>query len=947
MGPSLIPAGLLLCVRMAAASSPRTESLFDTGWKFFRALDVAAVQPAADDAAWKPVELPHDWSIEDLPPLGDVPAALPVVKGEWKFRKGDDPAWKDPKQDDHGWETVALPAHWEDHSGYTLDHVYGWFRRRIVVPKEQAGTPQVLDLGQIDDVDETFVNGVKIGGLGSFPPDYKTAWNITRRYPVPAGLLKGDGSDLVAVRCFDGEGKGGIWKEGGPQIRIGPFDSTLSSGDWGTGHVVGGTGWYVKDFMTPMEWTGKRIRLEFDGSYMDTTVWLNGTEVGKHPYGYTPFGIDLTDQVVPQGRHNILAVRVRNLGVNTRWYAGSGIFRHVRLVVTNPIRIADQGLFITTPKVTPAAATVKALIEVENRSDAPAPLTLRLKISGPGGSPGGKADLKGSVPAGGKKTFSIPVKVTGPRLWSPDSPVLYQAEVEVVAGTKQADRVTVPFGIRTFEADPEKGLLLNGKEIKLKGGCVHHDHGPLGAAALGRAEERRVEILKAAGYNAIRTSHNPPSKEFLNACDRIGMLVVDEIFDCWEDGKNADDYGRFFREWWKTDVTNWVRRDRNHPCVIMWSTGNEIPERYEPRGVKTSKMLADAIRDLDPTRPVTSAFNGVDDRADPYLEPLDVSGYNYNPNKYLPDRARHPKRLMMATESVAKESFDYWAAVTSTPFVVGDFIWTAWDYLGESGIGHSRFKGEPDTFQRPWPWFVSNCSDFDYCGFVKPQGLYRQVMWGTRKLALVVHRPLPEGKTEELSYWGWPDVVESWNLTGSEGKTMEVHAYADCETVKLFLNGKEIGSKPGGRAARYDVTFTVPYEKGELKAIALTKGKAVAEASLTTAGRPANIRLTADRDSIANDRDDLCYVKVEVLDADGHLVPDEEGPTIRFTVTGPGELAAVGSGSPTKMESFRQPRRTPWRGRCLAILRPKDMGTMILKAEGDGLFPSEVRILIR
>jgi len=920
--------------------APRVNEPFDADWRFLRGDDPEAWKAECDHSGWCTVEVPHDWSREDLPPLGAVEPVVDVVTGVWRFKTGDDAAWKDPGADDSGWQEVKLPATWEDHSGYTADNVYGWFRRRFEVPAALRGKDIILDVGKIDDVDETFVNGTKVGGKGRFPPAFRTAYATPRQYRVEAGILKGDGTDVVAVRCFDGQGAGGIYAAGGPHVRIGPFDSVLSAGGGSTGHVVGGTGWYRKRFEVG---AGRRARIVFDGVYMNADVWCNGVALGAHPYGYTAFSFDLTPHLKLGGAPNTLAVRVRNEGANSRWYSGSGIFRRVRLEITGDVRVAPDGVFVTTPVVTDKSATVRVAVAVENHLKGGVPVTVRAAVKGPGGKRG---EAKGSVPGGGRKEFVTTAAVASPKRWSPGTPHLYRAVVEVVVAGKTVDEVEVPFGIRTIELDSDRGLLLNGKVVKLKGGCVHHDNGALGSATIGRAEERRVELLKAAGYNAIRTSHNPPSAAFLDACDRLGMLVMDESFDCWQDGKNPEDYGKYFNEWWKADIDSMVLRDRNHPCVFMWSIGNEIPERYEERGAKSARMLADRIRELDPTRPVTSAFNGVNDRADPYLAALEVAGYNYNPDKYVPDRARHPKRLMVMTESFGVQSFDYWAPVETCPWVLGDFIWTAIDYLGESGIGAAWLKGDHSGFLQPWPWFVSNCSDFDYCGFVKPQGLYRRVMWGADTIAMAVHSPIPEGREETVSAWGWPDVRASWNWPGCEGKELEVHVYANCDTVRLKLNGKAVGEMPGGRAARYLAKFKVPYAAGVLKAEALVRGRKVAESVLRTAGAPARLRLTADRSPIRNTRDELVYVTVEVLDEKGTIVPDASDP-VRFSVAGAGELVAVGDGHPSRMASFMAPERRPFAGRCLAILRPTQTGTITLGASLDGVPPAEVRVTVK
>jgi len=936
--------------------SPRMDVPFNDGWRFLRddpprageagqaqaSLAPGPEAPGFDDSGWCALDLPHDWSREDLPPLdGETVPLISAAPGKWRFMKGDNGAWKEPVLDDSGWQEVTLPAPWEEHSEYTEDNVYGWFRRRIEVPAELKGKDITIDLGKIDDVDETFLNGVKIGGQGSFPPKYRTAHATPRRYWVKADALKGDGTDVLAVRVFDGEGAGGIVSAGGPHVRIGPFDSVLSAGGGSTGHVVGGTGWYRKSFKLPAEAAGKRVRIEFDGVYMNADVWLNGAHLGEHPYGYTAFAFDLTDNLKPAGEENVLAVRVRNEGANSRWYSGSGIYRQVRLVMTSQVHIGQWGVFVTTPRIAKDKAEVRARVTVENHGTKPARMRVRVSAGGTSG------EAKGTVRGGDSADLTAVLSVKKPRLWSPESPHMYKAGISVSADGKEADCVEVPFGIREIKADPDGGFYLNGKSIKFKGGCVHHDLGPLGSMTITRAEERRVELLKAAGYNAIRTSHNPPSTAFLDACDRLGMLVMDESYDCWRKGKNPEDFGKHFDKWWKIDLDSMVRRDRNHPSVVMWSIGNEIPERYTEDGAHGAKMQADRIRELDPTRPVTSAFNGVNDGADPYLASLEISGYNYNPDKYVVDHNRHPKRLMAATESVGLTTFEYWAQVEEHTYVLGDFIWTALDYLGESGIGASHLDTDPAGFLRPWPYFVSNCSDLDYCCFTKPQGLYRRVMWGVDRLNMVVHRPIPEGRTEKITFWGWPNVTESWTWPGQEGKEMEVHLYADCEKVRLLLNGRQVGEKPAGKPARHHVIFRVPYEPGELRAVALDGSRKVAERVLRTAGAPARVRLTADRKAISRSREDLCYVTVSVLDANGVVVPDAGDP-VRFTVSGPGELVATGSGSPDAMASFTKPERVPYEGKCLAVIRPTGKaGTVMLRAEYPGTSPAQVSVAVK
>jgi beta-galactosidase len=545
------------------------------------------------------------------------------------------------------------------------------------------------------------------------------------------------------------------------------------------------------------------------------------------------------------------------------------------------------------------------------------------------------------------------IEVRSPKLWSPDSPELYSAEIEIVAAGKTLDTTSTRFGIRKIEVDAENGFRLNGEMLKLKGGCMHHDNGPSGSATIDRAEERRVELMKANGFNAIRTSHNPPSPAFLDACDRLGVLVIDEAFDCWNDGKNGQDYHLYFKDWAERDIASMVRRDRNHPSVVIWSIGNEIPEQF--RAEATAKMLREAVLSRDSTRPITQAIcsdwgnvsRNWDQLSDVAFRHLDIGGYNYLPEHYETDHARNPNRVMMGTESYPKNFFDYWSLVEKHPYIIGDFVWTAMDYFGESGIGHSTLSNAKDSFLMPWPWFNAWCGDIDACGFKKPQSYYRDVVWRRSQIEIAVHTPMPDGVSERVSGWGWPDETRSWNWLGQEGKPLQVAVYSRCESVRLELNGKVIGEKPVSAATKLTAKFNVPYQPGELRAIGLINGKEISRAVLKTSGAPKKLKLTADRKNIRADRNDLSFVTVEVVDADGQRVPNAAFP-VRFTVTGAGELGATGSSAPNDASSFHVPQRKTYEGRCLTILRPKGApGKIMLQAEADGLKPTSIVINTR
>ena len=943
------------CFGALAAAAPvaNRDRCFDSGWRFVRANALGAEAAGFDDSKWRTLDVPHDWSIDDLPPLEkSLVPELSVTVGQWRFQKGDDAAWKVPGFDDTSWQTVTLPDTWEHHSDYTNDNVYGWFRRHLEIPADYKGKDFDLLLGCVDDVDETFLNGERIGGTGSFPPDFHTAYDTQRCYRVPASLVRGDGSDVLAVRVFDGNGNGGINEAGVKSARVGPFDTAESKGGASTGHVVGGTGWYRKHFTLTSAEQGKRVAVRFDGVYMNADFWINGQPLGNHPYGYTSFEFDLTSYLKPAGEENVIAVRVRNEGKNSRWYSGSGIFRHTWLTVTGPVHLPTWGVFVTTPEVSKEKATVKIVSEVRNDSSAETDLVVRTRVLSPKGKTVATSESK--LHLAGNETWSgeQSIEVRSPKLWSPNSPELYSAEIEIAAAGKALDKTSTSFGIRKIEVDAENGFRLNGQMLKLKGGCMHHDNGPLGSATIDRAEERRVELMKANGFNAIRTSHNPPSPAFLDACDRLGILVIDEAFDCWNEGKNGQDYGLYFKDWSDRDIASMVRRDRNHPSVVFWSIGNEIPEQF--RAEATQKRLREAVLSHDTTRPITQAICSDwsqgwnwDRSSDAGFKHLDIGGYNYHPEKYESDHARNPQRVMMATESFPKDIFDYWTLVEKHPYVIGDFVWTGMDYFGESGIGHAVRGNEKDGFFMPWPWHDAWCGDIDVCGFKKPQSYYRDVVWHRSQIEMAVHTPMPDGVHENVSRWGWPDETRSWNWPGQEGKPLQVAVYSRCDSVRLELNGKMIGEQPVSAATKLTAKFAVPYQPGELRAIGLINGKEVAKTILKTAGEPKAIRLTADRSTIRADRNDLSYVTVEVVDGEGNRTPNATIP-VRFTVSGAGELAATGSSAPNDVSSFHVPLRKTYEGRAQAILRPAGApGKITLKAEADGLKAATITVQIQ
>ena len=722
-----------------------------------------------------------------------------------------------------------------------------------------------------------------------------------------------------------------------------PFDPDAISAVDG-GFTTGGTGWYRKKFAAPAQWRDKSIQLQFDGIYMNADVWLNGRHLGNHPYGYTSFRYDITD-CVRFDKENILAVRVRNEGINSRWYSGSGIYRHVWLRVTEPVHVAAWGTYITTPEVDESSAKINVTTTLANDSGRPETIKLSTRILDPEGAEIAVFKSGRKIPPGPSHKFNHNFRIKSPSLWSPDSPALYTAVLEVRSDKKLLDRVETKFGIRTIAFDVAKGFLLNGKPVLLKGGCVHHGNGPLGSAAFDRAEQRRVELLKASGFNTIRCAHNPPSPAFLDACDRLGMMVIDEAFDMWAEQKKPQDYHLYFKEWWQRDIESMILRDRNHPCIILWSIGNEIPNMDSPETAKTARMLADYVHRLEPTRLVTAAVNSLSEKKDPFFAAQDVCGYNYAMDKYDPDHERLPGRIIYGSESFPLEACDYWLATIDRPWVIGDFVWTAFDYLGEASIGWRGYMQEKNFY----PWNIAYCGDIDICGWKRPQSYYRDAFWSDKpEISVFVHPPQPSfepnPKRESWSKWHFDDVLADWTWPGCESDTFDVDVYSSCEKVELFANDVSLGRKETNRQTRFRAGFKVPYQAGSLRAVGYRDGKEGAAAELRTAGEPVRIKLSADRNNIRSDGQDLSYVTVELLDARGVRHPKAEN-LVTFEITGPGSIAAVANANPVSTESYRQPRRKAWHGRCLVIVRAAEKaGSIVLKASADGLQPAEVVI---
>ena len=750
----------------------------------------------------------------------------------------------------------------------------------------------------------------------------------------------------------------------------GPFRQDQPSGGSG-GYAPTGIGWYRKTFRLDKQLAHKRVSILFDGVYQRSEVWINGQNLGMRPYGFISFSYDLTKWIHFGDEPNVLAVRVDNsLQPNSRWYSGSGIYRHVWLFATDPLHIAQWGTAITTPEVAVDHAVVEVATRVVNGSNAAAECSLTTVLYDKAGNAAATDTAHAQIPAGGETLIRQRVTVANPVLWSNKTPVLYTAHQSLSAQGAEVDAVSTPFGIRRIEFDGDRGFLLNGEHVKLNGVCLHGDGGAVGTAVPERVWERRLELLQEMGCNAIRCSHNPPAPEFLDLCDAMGFLVMDEAFDEWRQPKGQTPqygYHKYFDEWAERDVQAMIARDRNHPSIVIWSAGNEVPDQTAPRGPETARKLIDLFHAEDSTRLVTVACDQI--AAEPksapqeFLDILDVVGYNYadrwrdrREKYYSIDRHDFPQRRFIGTETEAMRDvrgvyqIGTAVAVFGQPasnvrieveqmqkfiqtydYVSGDFFWTGIDYLGEAR----------------WPSRVATSGVLDTCGFRKDSYFLYQSLWtNTPVLHLFPH----------------------WNWKGHEGEIVEVTCYSNCDTVELFLNGKSIGAKGYefprlgmlGRYGNYParakalqttadlhLSWDVPYEAGTLKVVGTRDGQVVQTVEVSTTGEPAAIRMTADREAIDTNWRDVAHVTVEVVDQQGRVVPDADN-TVTFSCDGPGRILGVDNGKPDSTESYQGNQRQAFNGLALVLLQAAgEPGTIRLSAASPSLASATIAISAR
>ena len=719
----------------------------------------------------------------------------------------------------------------------------------------------------------------------------------------------------------------------------------------GGGFFPAGIGWYRKTFQAPDAWKTKKTAIYFEGVYMNSEVFINGKSLGVYPYGYSSFSYDLTPYL-NFGKENVIAVRVDNSQqVNSRWYSGSGIYRHVWMMVTDPVHVAHWGVGITTPVVSAKKATVLVKTTVKNETSAAQSVVIKTLLWNKSSKSGGNGQMKIMLPANSEKEITQTIQISKPMLWTPETPYLYQAQIQVLKDKKVLDDTKTAFGIRSIKFTAENGFQLNGKTVKLNGGCVHHDNGCLGAAAFDRAEERKIELLKAGGFNAVRTSHNPPSEAFLNACDKLGLLVMDESFDCWKVGKNNNDYSKYFNQWWHRDLETMILRDRNHPSIIMWSIGNEIPERGDHSAIETAKMLANAIKKIDTDRPITSAIvnNGKDwSKFDTLMAVHDVAGYNYNLYTAPDDHKRVPSRIIVQTESYPKDAFNNWKLVQENNFVIGDYVWTALDYLGESGIGRWYYSG--DVPGEHWennffPYHGAYCGDIDLIGWRKPISHYRSMLYNNNeKLYMAVREPEPEPLEIKTTWWSVYPTWESWTWPGFEGKTVQIEVYSKYPKVRLYQNNKLIGEQATTREQQFKATFSVPYSTGVVKAVGVENDKEMESTLLQTAGVAAKLKLSADRKEILANGQDLSFVTIEITDKDGVFQPNATD-RLHFKIDGPGTIAGVDNADLKDVEQYVGNTRKAWKGRALVVIKSNHhAGEIKLSVTANGLEEKSVII---
>jgi beta-galactosidase len=744
---------------------------------------------------------------------------------------------------------------------------------------------------------------------------------------------------------------------------------------------------YNKKFFVPSDYRGKRVTIEFEGAYSQAMVYINGDFACQRPNGYSNFYVE-ADRFLRYGEENEIKVIALNYK-DSRWYSGAGIYRNTKLIVSNLVHIALDGVKIATPEINQDHALVTVATAIENEGLGTVTANLLTEIVDGCGNVVARDQSPITTFAGESATLRQRLLVKAPKLWSVDEPSLYTCRMTLTAGEEQLDEETTVFGIRSLTLDTERGLRINEETVKLRGACIHHDNGVIGAATIDRAEERRVEILKQAGFNALRSAHNPMSKAMLDACDRLGMLVMDESFDMWTSTKSDYDYALNFPEWWERDIQAMVDKDYNHPSVIMYSIGNEITETGSSIGSMWGRKLAEKIRSIDQTRFVTNSVNFLlavmNDLKKMYASDMassegtgintmmndmgalvaalvasdicttgtaesfacvDVAGYNYADSRYVMDRELFPNRIIVGSETTPGSIDKNWKLVKENSHVIGDFTWTGWDYLGEAGIGRVKYDQESSSYyiQSLYPWLTAWAGDIDITGNRRPISYYREIVFGLRKDPYIaVQWPEHYFKKASLSSWSWSDSVSSWSWNDYEGKPVKVEVYADAEEVELLINGRSMGKAAAGEANRFKAEFDTVYESGEITAVAYSGGQETGRMTIRSASGAVVLKAEADRQDITASDSDLSFVMISLVDEQGNLYNTADR-IVSVKVEGAGVLQGFSSANPASEENFFDAERTTFDGKALAVVRPTGAGTITVTVNAEGCAPKTVLI---
>lgn len=708
------------------------------------------------------------------------------------------------------------------------------------------------------------------------------------------------------------------------------FDSIAPAGNDG-GYLPTGNGviTYTRTLQLDSIEPGM-YQLYIEGAYMDSEVFVNDEVVDGHPYGYSSYRVDITPML--EKGENKIEITVDNTDQkNCRWYTGTGLYRPVWLEHYGPVYIEPESMVFSSPGIRPGMAIGRidaTLLDTDPDRNVPVTFMATLSVTGPGGTVTPVNDRL--IMSANERVLPvhIDIPIPDPALWSPETPNIYTATLEIADANGVVAREDIEFGLRSIDFDAEEGFFLNDEPVLINGACVHHDNGLLGAASYAPAEWRKAELLKEAGFNAVRCAHNPPSPAFLRACDHLGLMVIDEAFDNWRASKTDNDYSIYFDEYFEDDLSKMVVRDRNHPSVIAWSIGNEIIERKSPEAVELASQMAAICRALDPSRPVTQALASWDsdwEIYDPLAAEHDIVGYNYMIHKAEGDHERVPDRVMWQTESYPRDAFKNYLTVRDHPYVIGDFVWTGIDYLGESGIGRHYYDGQVpgEHYERNlWPWHGALCGDIDLLGFRKPISYYRSMLHnGEPAIYMAVREPNGyKGEIKE-TLWGTYPTAESWTWSGHEGKPVDVEVVTTYPCVALYLDGKLVDTKNVSEATEYKAVFTLPYAPGTLRAVALDKaGKELSSCELKSAGAAASVKLDAKRYTTDDVDYDLIYVTASVVDADGVVNPQADN-MLTFSVTPNAEILATGTADMTDLVGYHVKSRVPYQGRAQAVIK--------------------------